>query len=113
MVHCSNHSIIQHVPTTDANETKVDQLYEDLQDLRKLTSPPKNVLFIIGDWNAKVGGKEVPRVIGKFGPGIQNEAKANRVLSRECTGHSKHTLTTTQEMTLHVAFTRRSILKLD
>ena len=50
-----------------------EQFYEDLQDLLELT-PPKNVLFIIGDWNAKVGSQEIPGVTGKFGPGVQKEA---------------------------------------
>ena len=78
-------------------------MYEDLQDLLELT-PKKDVLFIIGDWNAKVGSQETPRVTGKFGLGLQNEysrAKANRVLPRQCTGHSKHPLPTTQEKTKH------------
>ena len=61
----------------------------------------------IGDWNAKVGSQETPGVTGKFGLGIQNErAKANRVLPRERTGHSKHPLPTTQEKTLHMDITR-------
>ena len=55
----------------NAEETEVEQFYEDLQDL--LTSK-KDVLFIIGDWNAKVGNQEIPGVIGKFGLGVQNEA---------------------------------------
>ena len=54
-------------------EAEVERLYEELQDLLKLT-PPKNVLFIIGDWKAKVGSQETPGVTGKFGLGIQNEA---------------------------------------
>ena len=67
-----------------------------MQDLLELT--PKKGLFIIGDWNAKVGRQETPRVTGKFGLGIWNSrAKANRVLPRKCTGHSKHPLPTTQE----------------
>ena len=71
-----------------------------MQDLLELT--PKKGLFIIGDWNAKVGRQETPRVTGKFGLGIWNSrAKANRVLPRKCTGHSKHPLPTTQEKTLH------------
>ena len=54
--------------------------------------------FIIGDWNAKVGSQKILGVIGKFGLGVQNEAgKANRVLPRECTGHSKHPFPTTRE----------------
>ena len=58
--------------------------------------PQKDVLFIIGDWNAKVGSQETPAVTGKFGLGIWNEAgQTNRVLPRKCTGHSKHPLPTT------------------
>ena len=52
---------------------EVERFYEDLQDLLELT-PPKNVLFIKGDWNAKLGSQEIPWVTGKFGLGIQNEA---------------------------------------
>ena len=59
--------------TSNAEETKVEGLYEDLQDLLELT-PKKGVLFIIGDWNAKVGSQEIPGVTGKFGLGVQNEA---------------------------------------
>ena len=54
-------------------EAEVEQFYEDIHDLLELT-PPKNVLFIIGDWNAKVGSQEIPGVIGKFGLGVQNKA---------------------------------------
>ena len=63
--------------------------------------PKKDVLFIIGDWNAKVGSQETPGVTGKFGLGIWNEAgkRLIRVLPRKCTGHSKHPLPTTQEKT--------------
>ena len=59
--------------TSNAEEAEVDRFYEDLQDLLEVT-PPKDVLFIIGDWNAKVGSKKTPGVTGKFGLGIQNEA---------------------------------------
>ena len=62
-----------YVPTTDAEEAEVDQFYEDLKDLLELT-PPKDVLFIIRDWNAKVESQEIPGVTGKFGLGVQNEA---------------------------------------
>ena len=62
-----------YTPTTSAEEAEVDQFYEDLQDLLELT-PKKDVLFIIGDWNAKVGSQEIPGVTGKFGLGLQNEA---------------------------------------
>ena len=60
-------------PTSNAEEAEVERFYEDLQDLLELI-PPKNVLFIIGDWNAKVGSQETPRVTGKFGLGVRNEA---------------------------------------
>ena len=59
--------------TTNAEEAEVEWFYEDLQDLPELT-PNKDVLFIIGDWNAKVGSQEIPGITGKFGLGIQNEA---------------------------------------
>ena len=60
-------------PTSNAEEAEVERLYEDLQDLLELT-PKKDVLFSIGDWNAKVGSQETPRVTGKFGLGVRNEA---------------------------------------
>ena len=67
-------TVIQvYAPTSNAEETDVEQFYEDLQDCLELT-PKKDVLFIIGDWNAKVGSQETPGVIGKFGHGIRNEA---------------------------------------
>ena len=62
-----------HASTTNAKEAEVEQFYEDLKDLLELT-PKEDVLFIIGVWDAKVGSQEVPRVTGKFGLGIQNEA---------------------------------------
>ena len=66
-----NNTVIQvYAPTTDAEEAEVDWFYEDLQDLLELT-PKKDVLFIIGDWNAKV---EKSSQTGKFGFGVQNEA---------------------------------------
>ena len=60
-------------PTSNTEEAEVEQFYEDLQDLLELTSQ-KDVLFIIGDWNAKVGSQKAPGVTGKFGLGMQNEA---------------------------------------
>jgi len=88
--------------TSNAEEAEVKQFYEDLQDLLELT-PKKDVLFIIGDWNAKVGSQELPGVTGKFGFGVQNEAGQRlTVLPRERAGHSKHPLPTTQEKTLHM-----------
>ena len=62
-----------YAPTSNAEKTEVGRLYEELQDLLELT-PPKDVLFIIGDWNAKVGSQETPGVTGKFGREVQNEA---------------------------------------
>ena len=62
-----------YAPTSNAEEAEVEQFYEDLQDLLELT-PPKDVLFIIGDWNAKVGSQKTPGVTGKFGLGVWNEA---------------------------------------
>ena len=92
-----------YAPTSNAEEAEGEWFYEDLQDLLELT-PPKDVLFITGDWNAKGGSQETPGVTGKFGLGIWNEgrAKANTVLPRKCTGHTKHPLPTTQEKTLHM-----------
>ena len=60
-----------YAPTSNAEEAEVERFYEDLQDLLELT-PKKDVLFIIGDWKAKVGSQETPRVTGKFGLGVQN-----------------------------------------
>ena len=60
-------------PTSNAEEAEVEWFYKDLQDLLELTLK-KDVLFIIGDWNAKIGSREIPGVTGKFGVGVQNEA---------------------------------------
>ena len=69
-----NITVIQvHAPTSNAKEAEVEWFYEDLQDLLELTSK-KDVLFIIRDWNAKVGGQETPGVTGNFSFGVQNEA---------------------------------------
>ena len=62
-----------YAPTSNTEEAEVEWLYEDLQDLLELT-PKKDVLFMIGDWNAKVGSQERHGATGKFGLGIQNEA---------------------------------------
>ena len=86
-----NITVIQaYAPTSNAEEDEIEQFYEDLQNLLELT-PPKDVLFIIWDWNAKVGSQETPEVTGKFGLGIRNER----------TGRSKHPLPRTQEKTGH------------
>ena len=69
-----NITLIQvYAPTPNAEEAEAVQFYEDLQLLLELT-PKKDVLFIIGDWNVKVGSQEIPGVIGKFGLGVQNES---------------------------------------
>ena len=60
-------------PSSNAKEAEVEWFYEDLEDHLEIT-PKKDVLFIIGDWNAKVGSQETPGVTGKFGLGVQNEA---------------------------------------
>ena len=62
-----------YAPTSNTEEAEAEQFYEDLKDLLELTSK-KDVLFIIGDWNAKVGSQETPGVTGKFGLGVQNES---------------------------------------
>ena len=67
-------TVIQvYAPTTNAEEAEVEWFYDDLQDLLELT-PKKDILFIIGDSNAKVGSQEIPGVTGRFGLGVQNEA---------------------------------------
>ena len=69
-----NITVIQvYAPTSNAEEAEVEWFYENLQDLLELT-PKKYVLFIIGDWNAKVGNQEITGITGKFGLGVQNEA---------------------------------------
>ena len=70
-----NIMVIQvYAPTSNTEEAEVEQIYEDLQELLEVT-PQKDVLFIIGDWNAKVGSQETPGVTGKFGLGMWNEAE--------------------------------------
>ena len=70
-----NITVIQvYAPTSNTEEAEAESFYEDLQDLLELT-PKNDVLFIIGDWNAKIGSQETPGLIGKFGLGVQNEAR--------------------------------------
>ena len=70
-----NITVIQaYAPTSNAKEAEVERFYEDHQDRLELT-PKKDVLFIIGDWKAKVGSQETPGVTGKFDLGVQNEAE--------------------------------------
>ena len=74
-----NITVIQvYAPTTNAEEVEVEWFYEDLPDILELTPKQerkKKVLFIIGDWNAKVGSQQIPGVTGNFGLGVQNEAR--------------------------------------
>ena len=69
-----NITVIQaYAPTSNAEEAEVEQFYEDLQDLVELT-PKKDILFIVGNWNSKVGSQEIPGITSKLGLGVQNEA---------------------------------------
>ena len=96
-----------------SKKLKLNDSIKHLQNLLKLT--PKDVLYIIGDWNAKAGSQEIPGVTGKFGLEVQNEIgqKLTEFLPRVNTGPSKHPLPTTQETTLHMDITRWSIPKSD
>ena len=108
-----NITVIQaYAPTSNAEEAEVE--VEDLQDLLELT-PQKDVLFIIGDWNAKVGSQDTPEITDKFDFGVQNEAGQNlREFCQENTLVIANTLfPTTREMTLHMDITRWSIPKSD
>ena len=100
--------------SSNAEEAEVERFYEDLQDLPELT-PQKDVLFIIGDWNAKVGSQETPGVTGNFGLGIRNEA--GQRLIEFCQGNTQvianTPLQTMQEKTLHMDITRWSTPKSD
>ena len=96
-----------------SSEAEVEWFYEDLQDLLELT-PPKDVLFIIGDWNAKVGSQETPGVTGKFGLGIQNEAGQRLIaFCQENALVIGNTLFQQNKRRLHMDITRWSILKAD
>ena len=107
-------TVIQvYAPTSNVEEAEVEQFYEDLQDLLELT-PQKDVLFIIGDWNAKVGSQETPGVTGKFGLGIRNEA--GQRLIEFCQKNSlviANTLFQQHKRRLHMDITRWSTPKSD
>ena len=107
-------TIIQvYIPTSSAEKAEVERLYEDLQDLLELTTP-KDVLFIIGNWNAKVGSQETPRVTGKFGIGVQNETGQRLIkFCQENTLLIANTLFQQHKKTLHVDITRWLTLKSD
>ena len=104
-----NITVIQvYAPTSNAEEAEAEWVYEDLQDLIELT-PKKDVLFIIGDWNAKVGSQETPGVTGKFGLGIWNEAGQRLIeFFQENALVIENTIFQQQEKTLHMDVTRWS-----
>ena len=107
-------TVIQvYAPTSNAEEAEVERLYEDLQDLLELT-PKKDVLFIIGDWNAKAGSQETPGVTGKFGLGVRNEA--GQRLKQFCQENAlviANTLFRQHKRRLHMDITRWSTPKSD
>ena len=109
-----NITVIQvYALTSDAEEAEVERFYEDLQDLLELT-PKKDVLFIIGDCNAKVGSQETPGVTGKFGLGIRNEARQRLIeFCQENALVMANTLFQQHEKTLHIDITRWSTPKSD
>ena len=109
-----NITVIQvYAATSNAEEAEVEQFYEDLQDLLELT-PKTDILFIIGDWNAKVGSQETPGVTGKFDLGIRNEAGQRLIeFCQENTLVITNTLFQQHEKTLYMDITRWSTSKSD
>ena len=109
-----NITVIQgYVPTSNAEEAEVERFYEDLQDRLELT-PKKDVLFIIGDWNAKVGSQETPGVTGKFGLAIRNEAGQRLIeFCQENALVITNTLFQQHKRRLHMDITRWSTPKSD
>ena len=109
-----NITVIQvYAPISNAEEAEVEWFCEDRQDCLDLT-PKKDILFITGDWNAKVGSQEIPGVTGKFGHGVQNEA--GQILTEFCRENAlviENTLFQQHEMTIYMDITRWSILKSD
>ena len=102
-----------YAPTSNATEAEVEWFYEDLQDLLELT-PKKDVLFIIGDWNEKIGSQEIRGITGKFGPGVQNEAGQRLIeFCQENTLVIANTLSQQHKKTLHMDITRWSTPKSD
>ena len=104
-------TVIQvYAPTSNAEEAEVERFCEDLQDLLELT-PKKDVLFIITDWNLKVGSQEIPGVTGKFGLGVQNEA--GQRLTEFCQGNTLVIANTLfqQHKLIYMDITRWSVLK--
>ena len=110
-----NITVIQvYAPTSNAEEAEVERFYEDLQALLELT-PQNDVLFFIGDWNAKVESQETPGVTGKFGLGMRNEAGQRLIEFRQENAPviANTVFQKTQEKTLHMDITRWSTPKSD
>ena len=109
-----NIKVIQaYAPTSNAEEAEVEWFYEDLRDLLELTSKI-DVLFIIGDWNAKVGSQETPGVTGKFGLGVWNETGQRlKEFGQENAFVIANTLFQQHKRRLHMDITRWSTLKSD
>ena len=109
-----NITVIQvYAQTSNAEEAEVERFYEDLQDLLELT-PKKDILFIIGDWNAKVESQEIPGVTGKFGLEIWNEARQRLIeFCQENALVIANTLSQQYKRRLHVDITRWSTPKSD
>ena len=109
-----NITVIQvYAPTSNTEEAEVEWFYEDLQDLLELT-PKKDILFIIGDWNAKVGSQETPGVTGKFGLGMRNEE--GQILIEFCQENAlviANTLFQQHKTRLYMDITRWSTSKSD
>ena len=102
-----------YAPTSTAEKDEVERFYEDLQDVIELT-PKKDVLFIIGDWNEKVGSQETPEVTGKFGLGIRNEAGQRLIeFCQENALVITNTLFQQYKRRLHMDITRWSTPKSD
>ena len=110
-----NITVIQvYAPTSNAEEAEVERFYEDLQDLLELTHTKQDVLFIIGDWNAKVGSQETPGVRGKFALGVQNEAEQRLIeFCQENALVIANTLFQQHKRRLHMDVTKWSTLKSD
>ena len=108
-----NVTVIQvYAPTSNAEEAEVERFYEDQQDLVELT-PKKDVLFIIGDWNAKAGSQEIPGVRSKFGLGVQNEAGQRLIVFCQENALVIANTLFQEHKTLHMDITRWSTSKSD
>ena len=102
-----------YAPNSNVEEAEVERFYEDLQELLELT-PKKDFLFIIGDWNAKIGSQETPGVTGKFSLGVENEARQRLTeFCQENTLDTANSLFQQHKRRLHMDITRWSTQKSD